>query len=177
MRRSISASFSAGWFLWLTSDRFPCNSSSGDNTPTHNPHPLTAMAKRSVIESLHVNAQMVASNEEVFTEDFTVHGIYFGEGDPEAGGQHWNFTRSLGDDDEGVCTVKEIQEFTVHEGITSFEMSRTSVVCDFDSDAAQRTGVRRLTIAYEIDDATWTDLASQAKLVFTDMAHFKLTPT
>jgi hypothetical protein len=134
------------------------------------------MTNQSIIERLHINARMVAANEEEFTEDFTVHGIFFSEGDPEAGGQHWNFTRSLGDDDDGVCTVKEIQELTVYEGITNFEMSRTALVCEFDARAAERTGVRRLTISYQIDDATWTDLVIQAQLVFTDSAYFKLTP-
>lgn len=134
------------------------------------------MTNQAFSEHLHINAQMVAANEEAFTEDFKVHGIYFGEGDPEDGGQHWNFTRSLGDDDDGVCTVKEIQVVTVYDGIIIFEMRRTAVVCEFDSETAEHTGVRRLTIAYQLDDATWSDLVTQAKLIFTGMPYFKLTP-
>lgn len=134
------------------------------------------MTNRSVVDSLHINAQMVAAHELAFTEDFTVNGIYFGEGDPESGGQHWNFTRALGDDDPGVCTVKEIQELTFFEGISRFEMSRTGVTCEFDDQAVQHTGVRRLTMAFQIDDAAWTELRTQAKLVFTGMDYFTLTP-
>jgi hypothetical protein len=128
----------------------------------------------SFLEDRRFDATMVAASEEAFTDNFTVHGIYFGEGDPEHGGQHWNFTRSLGDDDDGVCTLKEIQSITVYDGIVSFDMHRTALVCEFDTATAQHTGVRRLTIAYEVDDATWSDLVTQAKHVFSDRPYFQL---
>jgi len=134
------------------------------------------MTNRSVIDSVHFHASVVAANEEEYTDDFTVHGIYFGEGDPENGGQHWNFTRTLGDDDDGVCTVKEIQQLPVYEGITRFEMSRTGLACVFDLQTAQKTGVACLTIAYQIDDVCWAGLCTQAKLVFTGKDYFTLTP-
>ncbi len=133
------------------------------------------MTNKSFFDNLHINAQMVAAHEEAFTQDFKVHGIYFGEGDPEDCGQHWNFTRALGDDDDSVCTVREIQVVTVYDGIISFKMNRAAVVCEFDSETAAHTGVRCLTIAYQVDDATWSDLMTQAKMVFTDKPYFKLS--
>jgi hypothetical protein len=132
------------------------------------------MTRPSVVEHLHINADHVAGLKEEYTGDFIVNGIYFSEGDPERGGQHWNFTRALGDDDDGVCTVKGIQEAVVYEGITHFDMNRTGLVCVFDSANAIKTGVRRLTIDYQIDDATWRDLVQQANIIFTDMPYFKL---
>jgi len=131
----------------------------------------------SILDNLHIRAEVATAHEEVFTEHFTVHGIYFGQGDPEHGGQHWNFTRSLGDEDEGrVCTVKEIQAVTVYGGVTKFEMTRTGVICEFDDDTAVHTGVRRLTIAYQVDDAGWRDLQIQARLIFTGLPCFELVP-
>lgn len=135
------------------------------------------MKNQPCVDHLHIDAQLVAANEQEFTEDFTVHGIYFGEGDPENGGQHWNFTRALGEDDDGVCTVKEIQVVTVYDGIIRFEMNRAGLECEFNDEAAEQTGVRRLTVAYQVDDATWSDLVTQAKMVFTDEPYFKLLET
>jgi hypothetical protein len=106
-----------------------------------------------VIENeIHIKANLVTGEQEGDTPDFVVHGIYFGEGDPEKGGQHWNFTRILGEDDDGVCTVKEIQEVTVYGGIVRFTLARDSATCEFDEDAAKETGVRKLLIDYNIDD-------------------------
>jgi hypothetical protein len=116
---------------------------------------------------------MVAADEEEYTPDFVVHGIYFGEGDPESGGQHWNFTRSLNDDD-GVCIVKEIQEVTVYGGIVSCRLTRQSFACEFNNETAQETQTRRLFITFEIDDETWKSLATQARLVFTGESYFNL---
>lgn len=117
---------------------------------------------------------MVDAEEEEYTPDYIVHGIYFGEGDPERGGQHWNFTRSLDEDDEGVCVVKEIQEIVFYEGIVSCTLSRHHLVCDFDEVAAKEAGTRRLFITFEIDDKTWAELLTQAKLVFQEKDYFSL---
>lgn len=132
------------------------------------------MTTAAFVEHLHFDAQMIAVNEEVFTENFAVNGIYFGEGDPEHGGQHWNFTRSPGDGASGVCTVKEIQAVTVYGGIRCFRMQRTGIACEFDTETAKNTHVRRLTIGYHIDDACWSRLANQARKVFADMPYFEL---
>jgi hypothetical protein len=130
--------------------------------------------KQSVItDEIRFKAEMVAADEEEFTPDFVVHGLYFGQGDPEQGGQHWNFTRSLNDDD-GVCVVKEIQEVTEYGGIVSFKLTRRSVMCEFNDAAAQSTRTRRLVIEFEIDDETWEAFVMQAKLVFDGEACFEL---
>jgi hypothetical protein len=129
---------------------------------------------RNVAEETVFNAELVAAQQEEFTSDCIVHGIYFGTGDPEAGGQHWNFTRILGEDDEGVCTVKEIQELTVYGGITSFTMSRNGLACEFNAKTSRLTGTRRLQITYAVDDATWAAMIEQARYVFEGEACFVL---
>lgn len=127
-----------------------------------------------VADTIIFHAERVAAQQEEFTPDCIVHGIYFGAGDPETGGQHWNFTRMPGDDDEGVCTVKEIQELTVYGGMTSFTMSRSGLVCEFSAEASRQTGTRRLEITYAVDDATWTAMIEQARHVFEDQPYFEL---
>jgi hypothetical protein len=125
-------------------------------------------------DEIHVKANLVTGEEDGYTPDFVVHGIYFGEGDPEQGGQHWNFTRALGEDDDGVCTVKEIQQVTVYGGIVRFTLARHSMTCEFDEKAAKETGVRKLHIEYGIDDDTWQSLVKQAKFVFYGEEYFEV---
>jgi hypothetical protein len=128
-----------------------------------------------VIENeIRIKANLVAAEEDGYTPEFVVHGIYFGEGDPEQEGQHWNFTRSLGEDDDGVCIVKEIQQVTVYGGIERFTLARDSVTCEFDEEAAKETGVRKLFIEYSINDDTWQSLVEQAKLVFDGEGYFEV---
>jgi hypothetical protein len=127
-----------------------------------------------IIDELRFQAEMVAGDEEAYTPEFVVHGIYFGEGDPEQSGQHWNFTRSLDEDDDGVCTVKEIQEIVIYGGIIDFTLTRQSLVCEFDENTSRSTMTRRLVITYEIDDETWEALVKQARLVFDGESYFTL---
>jgi hypothetical protein len=128
-----------------------------------------------IADELRFTAEMVAAEEEEFTPDFIVHGIYFGEGNPEQDGQHWNFTRSLNDDD-GVCVVKEIQEVTVYGGIISVKLTRRSLTCEFDETTAKSTRTRRMTIEFAIDEETWEALVKQAELVFEGENYFELMP-
>jgi hypothetical protein len=121
-----------------------------------------------------VKADLVTACEEEYTPEFIVHGIYFGEGDPERGGQYWNFTRSLGEDDDGVCTVKEIQQVTIYGGIVRFALARHSATCEFDEKAAIETGVRKLIIEYSINDDSWQSLVNQAKIVFDGEEYFEI---
>jgi hypothetical protein len=132
-----------------------------------------AMEPLVIADELRFNAELVAAQEEIFTPDFIVHGIYFGEGDPEQGGQHWNFTRSL-DDEDGVCIVKEIQEVTVYGGILSFKLSRRNLRCEFSDTTARHTQTRRLMISFEISDKVWEALVTQSKLVFQGEDYFEL---
>lgn len=122
---------------------------------------------------LRFHADLVSAIEEEYTPDFKVHGIYFGEGSPEQGGQHWNFTRSF-DDDDGVCTVKEIQEVTVYGGIISCVITRQALICEFDEEAAKETMIRKLHITFELDDETWKAVTNQALLVFDGEPYFQL---
>lgn len=130
--------------------------------------------KKAVVDELHFHAEMVGAEEEEYTPDCIVHGIYFGEGDPEQGGQHWNFTRSLDEDDDGICVVKEMQEVVFYEGIVNCSLSLHELVCDFDEAAAKEAGTRRLSISFELDDETWRSLVTQAKLVFEGKDYFRL---
>lgn len=123
-------------------------------------------------DEIQVKANLVVGEENGYTPDFVVHGIYFGEGDPERGGQHWNFTRTLGEDDDGVCTVKEIQQVTVYGGIVRFTLARHRMTCEFDEEAAKETGVRKLHIEYSIDEEAWQSLVKQAKFVFHGEEYF-----
>jgi len=124
---------------------------------------------------IRIKADLVAGEEEEYTQDFVVHGVYFGEGNPEQGGQHWNFTRNLGEDDDGVCTVKEIQQVTVYGGIVRFTLARDSLTCEFDEKAAKEIGVRKLFIEYSINEDTWESLVKQAKFVFKGEGYFEVT--
>jgi hypothetical protein len=126
-----------------------------------------------IINELRFHADLVTAVEEEYTSDYTVHGIYFGEGDPEQSGQHWNFTRSL-DDDDGVCIVKEIQEVVVYGGITGCILTRHFLTCDFDDETAQETLTHKLHITFEINDETWQAIQKQALLVFAGEGYFQL---
>lgn len=136
--------------------------------------PPMPMQVRSVVDKISFAAELVAAQQEQYTPDCIVHGIYFGSGDPELGGQHWNFTRILGDDDDGVCTVKEIQEVTVYGGIKSFSMTRTGLACEFDTDTSRQTGTRNLEISYTVDDPTWSSMIEQSQYVFQGQPYFTL---
>ncbi|AZZ90660.1 hypothetical protein EUZ85_07985 [Hahella sp. KA22] len=127
------------------------------------------------MEKIIVKAEFIEAIEEEFTPDFKVVGIYFGEGDPENSGQHWNFTQSIGDDDdddEGVCTVKEVQQATVYGGITEFTMDCRGLVCKFDESACQQTGVNELEIQYNLNHKKWDELCTMAKRVFVGAPYF-----
>ena len=128
-------------------------------------------------DEISFRAERVASEEEAYTPDFVVHAIHFAAGNPEEGGQHWHFSRAVGDeaDDDGVCTVMEIQEVTIYDGIAGFSLSRDGVRCEFDEKAAKAAGVRRLCIDYSIDDATWESLQARARKVFEGEAYFAVS--
>jgi hypothetical protein len=118
-------------------------------------------------------AENVAADITEHTPEFVVYLIAFGAGDPEDGGHHWNFSRCF-DEDWGVCTVREVQEAVVYEGIESFRLHRSGVECVFDPTAAKETGLRELRIAFTIDDEVWRDLADTAQIVFRDCPCFAL---
>jgi hypothetical protein len=137
--------------------------------------PPSESREQQVVETISIDADQVESLEEHFTPEYVVHGIHFGEGDPEADGQHWNFSRTLGDNDDGVCTVQEIQRVTVYGGIVRFSMTRNRIICEFELATAQKTLVRRLDIRYDVDAKTWKGLVEQAHHVFQGEPYFDLS--
>jgi hypothetical protein len=123
--------------------------------------------------TLRFFAEQVGTDTTEYTPDFVVHLIAFGTGDPEAGGQQWNFSRSS-DDDRGVCTVREIQQAVVYGGIERFRLHRSGVECAFDAKTSEQAGVSSLQIAFKIDDKAWAELTSTASVVFRGCSCFTL---
>jgi hypothetical protein len=125
--------------------------------------------------SFHAESVEIIDNE--FTPDFTVIGFHFGQGDPEKGGQHWNFTQSIPPEDgifDGVCTVKEIQQVTVYGGIRRFELWSDHLVCEFDERTSPKTGTEKLCISYAIPTEQWEKLAAMAGRVFEGRSCFEV---
>ncbi len=128
-------------------------------------------------------ANIVETFKNEFTPEFVVFNLFFEESDPEEGGESWCFQRALGadgtlksleGDDDGVCTVKEIQQAILHEGIQKLELSRTRLLCVFEPHAVEETGTQGLEINYQIDDILWKELKEMSSLVFTGKGFFKV---
>jgi hypothetical protein len=119
-------------------------------------------------------AEEVGGDTTEYTSTCVVYLIGFQTGDPGAGGHCWTFSRSF-DDDWGVCTVREIQQATVYDGIESFRLHRSGAECVFGPRAAKKTGYRDLRITFAIDDKTWRELAETAKNVFRDRPYFTVS--
>lgn len=128
-------------------------------------------------------AKQVDSFKNVYADDFAVFNLFFEESDPEQGGESWNFQRalgtdgqldSLGEEDEGVCTVKEIQQVVLYEEIDSIELSRNKLTCTFNTSAIPKAGIEVLEIEYDLDNSSWEKLKENAKLVFQGREYFKI---
>jgi len=125
---------------------------------------------------LKIDAQFVEAQEKEFTPEYSVVGIYFGEGDPEKGGEHWNFTQSIGaDEEEGVCTVKEIQQLVLYGNIDKFTLSKKQMNCTFNDAVIEKTGVKKLVINYQISEPQWISLQKMAKKIFNNEPYFRIT--
>ena len=107
---------------------------------------------------IEFHAHLVETWSQAYTEDFLVYSILFEESDPEAGGQSWHFSRSLGEEDDGVCTVKEIQKITFYEGIKSFQLDKHQLTCEFTLARANEIGIDGLLITYALSDEEWMKL-------------------
>ena len=90
---------------------------------------------------IRFTARDIAAFSDDFSDDFVVFNIFFEEFNSEEGGESWNFQRalgadgtieSLGEEDEGVCVVKEIQQLVFNKSIQEVELSRGRFVCKFD---------------------------------------------
>ncbi|MEM8533743.1 MAG: hypothetical protein AAGF95_23065 [Chloroflexota bacterium] len=117
-------------------------------------------------------AAHVETQNQEYTPDFVVVGIYFSENDELERGQHWHFTRGISSDeheqDDGVCTVKEIQEVTLYRGIARFQLERDKLMCEFSDDAVRETKVKRLLIQFQLHDVAYAELVEMTKSVFQD---------
>jgi hypothetical protein len=114
----------------------------------------------------------VADDVETHVEaDSELYLVAFSVGDVEVDGHSWNFSRDL-DDDSGVCTVREIQQATTYDGITSFNLHRSGLVCIFDTEGASEIGFSELQITFKIDDRAWKQLTNIARNVFRDRLYF-----
>ena len=118
-------------------------------------------------------AEQVGTDTTEYTPECVVYLVAFGTGDPEAGGHHWNFSRSF-DDDWGVCTVREIQQAVIYGGIERLRLHRSGVECDFDTNAAKEAGFTSLRITFEIGDEAWSEMTATANIVFRDCPFFSL---
>jgi len=120
-----------------------------------------------------------------YSDDYVVYGIFFEESDPEQGGQSWNFQRalgadgtinSLGEEDEGVCVVKEVQRLVVQDGISQFILGRNKMECTF-KDNDQFDGIKGLIVNYMIDDNKWNELSNAADKVFIECTWYRRPKT
>ena len=132
---------------------------------------------------IEFEAKAVESFKNEFTKDFVVFNLFFEESDPETGGESWNFQRalgadgtveSLGEEDEGVCVAKEVQQQTFHEDIESVVLSRNRLVCEFSSQRAALLGFLGLDIAFHILDEEWERLVKMSESVFLNREYFRI---
>ena len=116
-------------------------------------------------------ANSVESFRNYFSDDFVVFNISFEESDPEKGGESWSFQRtlgkdgtleSLGEDDDGVCAVKEIQQATCYECIESAVLTRDSFSCLFTEKGSKECGTSSIQVAFSLNDVQWEELKSTA---------------
>lgn len=126
----------------------------------------------SLMTTISFTAQHVDTHVEDFTGDFRVYGVYFEAGDPEADGESWNFTRSF-EDDEGVCTVREIQRATLYDQIEELRLTRHRLVCTFEPDARNAAGCDRLEILLDVDDVVWERVAEMMDNVCSGKAFYR----
>lgn len=122
--------------------------------------------------TISFTAEHVDTHIEDFTETSRVYGVYFEAGDPEAGGESWNFTRSF-EDDDGVCTVREVQRATLYDQIQDLQLSRSELICTFEPRAQGVAGCARLEIHLEVDDATWERVAQMMDMVCSGKAFYR----
>lgn len=129
-------------------------------------------------------ANSLDSLESYFSDDFVVWNMFFEESDPEEGGESWSFQRalgkdgtleSLGEEDEGVCTVKEVQQATFYECIESVVLTRNSFFCKFDEKGEKQCGTSSILVAFLLTDEQWEKMKSTAHLVFLNREYFKIS--
>jgi hypothetical protein len=95
-------------------------------------------------------ADQVGTDTTEYTPTCIVSLIAFGIGNPETDGHCWVFSRSF-DDDDGVCTVREIQLAVVYEGIQFVRLTRSEFTCVFQQPAAKELGFSELHVAFVTD--------------------------
>ncbi len=126
-----------------------------------------------LMTTISFTAERVSTWVENFTETFRVHGVAFEAGDPDSeDGEGWNFSRSS-EDDDGVCTVREIQRATLYDGIQDLHLSRTLLLCTFEPGSVDEAGCARLEIHLELDDETWEIIARMMSIVCAGKPFFR----
>lgn len=123
------------------------------------------------MSTISFTAERVATLVETFTETHTVYGVSLETGDPDDDGEGWTFSRSF-EDDDGVCTVREIQRATVYDRIRELNLSRAQLTCVFEPAAVDETGCERLEIALKLEDRTWEILARMMDIVCSGKAFY-----
>lgn len=128
------------------------------------------------------SAKVVETFKNEFSDDFVVFNLFFEESDPKDGGESWNFQRALGADgtveslgeyDDGVCTVKEIQLITLYEGIATIELHRNKFICIFEPDSVKEVKTDHLIINFELNNEQWEKLLEMTQYVFKNKDYFK----
>ena len=119
------------------------------------------------------SADQVAAFSERFTDEYTVISVLFGRGNPDAGGEHWNFSVAPNEGNE-VCTVKEVQQHTIYGGISSVLLSRERFVVEFDEVGEEEIGLHRLQINLPSEIEDWSAVVSMAQQVFESVPRSKI---
>ena len=116
------------------------------------------------MKTISFSAERVATDVETFTETCRVYSVAFQAGDLDADGEGWTFSRSF-EDDDGVCTVREIQRATLYDGIRELRLSRARLTCVFEAAAAAEAGCERLEIDLQLEERTWDIIARMLDIV------------
>ena len=121
--------------------------------------------------TISFTAERVATQVRNYTDTFRVYGVYFESGDPESGGESWNFTRSF-EDDDGVCTVREVQRATLYDKIQELRLSRSYLTCTFEPEGHTAAGYA-LEINLRVDDSTWERVAQMMDTVCSGKSFYR----
>ncbi len=124
-------------------------------------------------------AHTVATLREDYGEDYTVYTLFFEERDPERGGECWQFQRALGADgrlaalgeeDEGVCVVRESHAFVGHDCLVAMTFDSRQLHCRFDPITARQLGFDGLDIRFQLEKEKWQQVHAWHQLIFQPRA-------
>lgn len=131
-------------------------------------------------------ARITETLKETYSEDFAVYRLFFEERDPDQGGVCWQFQRalgadglwlSLGEEDQGVCVVKEPQAFVAYDCLVSACLDAQHLACRFDQAATQQLGFDGLEIYFQLEQAQWHQVQQWYALIFQPLTAPDTRPT